>query len=274
MGYAEAAGRNAKGVRMRSVPLTTLHGGINRLRSRGGARADSLYDLVNAYLDDDGNAVPRPGTKRVAQLPAGTVGLCAWRDKLLVFATTPLDLSGQPLFELVVLKYPQPEGEEPADVALKEIHFAEPFLGALYVVAEFDDGEVYHYWLEEGSTWEPGTEYSANQIARPTSFAGFVFRARRFGEPYPSWIPGAPRELGDRVEPTEYNEFFYEVTSAVGDSPASGPVEPHWPTRTGQTVVEHRGVVDEANDPTPPTPPQPNQPSQDIIDRYRRVIRP
>ncbi len=253
---------------MRSVPLTMLQGGINRLRSRGGAKAETLYDLVNAYLDDDGNAVPRPGTRRVAQLPDGTVGLRAWRGQLLVFATDFVDLSGFELIDLVILKYPEPDGEEPADIALKEIHFAEPFLGALYVVAEFDDGLVQHYWLQEGSTWNADTEYSANQIVRPTVFEGLVYRATRLGDPYPAWIPGAPRTVGDFIEPTEYNEFFYELIDAVGGSPSSGPVEPQWPTSSGATVIEHRNQVDPASDPTPPSPPSPNQPSAEVIDRY------
>jgi hypothetical protein len=39
---------------MRPVPVTTLRGGINRLRTKGGARADELYDLLNGYVDQAG----------------------------------------------------------------------------------------------------------------------------------------------------------------------------------------------------------------------------
>ena len=39
---------------MRAIPLTTIKSGINRLRTKGGARADTLYDLLNGYVTEAG----------------------------------------------------------------------------------------------------------------------------------------------------------------------------------------------------------------------------
>ncbi|HEX7094966.1 MAG TPA: hypothetical protein VF183_03725, partial [Acidimicrobiales bacterium] len=74
----------------RPYPLTVLKGGIDRLRPKGGARADSLYDLVNAQITKEFQVEPRAGTRRAASLPEGTVGLCAFGGEFHVFANENL----------------------------------------------------------------------------------------------------------------------------------------------------------------------------------------
>jgi hypothetical protein len=44
---------------MRDIPLTAIKGGINRTRTKGGARADTLYDLLNVYVTEDGTVQAR-----------------------------------------------------------------------------------------------------------------------------------------------------------------------------------------------------------------------
>ncbi len=110
---------------MRTVPLTTIKGGIDRLRTKGGARADALYDLVNGYVTEQYTVAARPGTERTALLPSGTVGLTAFDGKLHVFSASDVDTDGHdPEVTLHRLLHPNAASE-----ALAEIHFAEPFLG-------------------------------------------------------------------------------------------------------------------------------------------------
>lgn len=52
----------------RSTALTTVRGGINRQRTKGGAPEDQLYDLLNGYVTKSKTVIVRPGTFRVADL--------------------------------------------------------------------------------------------------------------------------------------------------------------------------------------------------------------
>lgn len=72
---------------MRPVPLTTLRGGINRLKVRGAARADMLYDLLNGYITNAATIAPREGTTRDAALDANTVGLMTMKGQKHVFSS-------------------------------------------------------------------------------------------------------------------------------------------------------------------------------------------
>jgi hypothetical protein len=252
---------------MRAVNLTVIKGGIDRLRPKGGARADNLYDLVNGYVTARQTVVVRPGTRRLANLPAGTTGLVAFNDKYHVFAPTSVNLTAFPDFQLNILLHPLDPASD-----LVRIHYATPFLGALYVVAEFDDGQIYHFWLQEAAAWKANAEYSANQFVTPTVPNGYVYIATRLTQPFPAWTAGAPRALNDVVEPTEYNEYYYTVIDVVGASPSSGTVEPVWPLATGATVVENADgfPAPSSNDANPPAPPSPNTPQASTTDRYDR----
>lgn len=263
---------------MRSAPLTVMKGGINRLRPKGGAQADSLYDLLNGYVTEDGTVRSRPGTLRRAQLPsADTKGLCSFKNKLHVFSWEPVDPAAIPEgYVNHVLYHPQYNADETdkSGFVLKAIHFAEPFLGYLYVVAEFEDGTVAHYWLQSGGAWEPGKIYRHGDVIEPTTPNGLAYRATRLGSSYPSWAPGVPRTEGNGssigpsiVEPTEYNDFYYECVETVGDNPVSGAVEPDWPQEDGARVFEDTEGFEDTS-PTTNTPPADNRPGANIIDRY------
>jgi hypothetical protein len=248
-----------------SVELTTIRGGINRLRVKGKARADSLYKLTNGYVNEDGSISNRPGTVRVATLPAGTFGLVGFAGKLHVFATSLIAVPDG--YVCHVLKHPD-------DQALKKVHFAVPFLGALYVVAEFANGDIYHFWLQPADAWQANHEYAANEFVTPTTPNGFVYKATRLDDPNPSWAPNVPRTVGDLIEPTVYNEYFYEAVETNGDSPRSASIEPIWPTNTGEQITENSEaqVPDENTSVAPPAPPSGNQPQQAVLDKYMRSI--
>lgn len=247
---------------MRDAPLTVLKGGINRLRTKGGARADNLYDLLNGYLTEDGTAHVRPGTLRSATLDATTKGLTYFNGSRHVFAAATVAVPTG--YTLHVLVHPDQDPGE-AVVALKKIHFAEPFLGFLYVAAEFIDGTVCHYWLEDGTTWEASKVYFNGDLVQPTVPNGLAYAATRNLPPNPAWAANVPRTVGDLVEPTVYNGYYYIVIDTSGATPSSGATEPVWPTSEGATIVESTDI-------TPAPPPVDaidlNAISQDIIDRY------
>lgn len=257
---------------MRPVNLNVVEGGISRLRVKGRASEKTLYDAVNCHITADNTVVVRPGTVREYTLPEDTYGLCSFNGQLHTFATEFVDLGSASGIVVNIITHP-----EQIELDLQKIHFAQPFLGALYVVAEFENGDVFHYWLQEteATVWEAETVYTNRSVVRPTTRNGFAYRGRSLVDPPPAWSPEVPREVGARVTPTEFNGFYYEVTDVFGDNPRSGPLEPEWPTLDGQIINEDS----EAEGNVPPRPPQPPTGGQtppewdglpeNPLDRYR-----
>ena len=238
---------------MRAIPLTTIKSGINRLRTKGGARADTLYDLLNGYVTEAGTVKVRPGTERTATLDSLTRGLCAFDGEIYTFCHTTVAALPDG-YKLAILTHPDPPDwpyygilPNPYEdgVPLHIIHFAEPFLGGLYVVAEFETGDVYHYWLQPGRAWQASTQYKSGDMVEPSVPNGFLYEASRLGDPYPPWQPDEPRYdgVGDAyaqsiIEPTTYNGYYYVCMETIGPNPRSGIVEPTWPIVEGGTVFE------------------------------------
>jgi hypothetical protein len=246
----------------RRITLNTLKAGINRLRTKGGADPSSLYDLLNGYVTIDGSTQSRPGTTEDATLPAGTVGLCAFNDGLVVFSDSAK--TGMPDgYTCLVLPYPNDPGDTPP--TLTKIHFAAPFLGHLYVVAEFSTNEVFHYWLLATGTdatvqaWQPDHQYNVTDSVVPTVQNGFYYKPANTEFP-PAWLPDHNYVLGDVVVPTTLNGWKYTVIEVDGDNPASGSTEPVWPTSDGATVTED---INEASQPIVPPVTPPNDPGGD-----------
>ena len=161
-------------------------------------------------------------------------------------------------------------------IPLKEIHFAAPFMGYLYVVAEFDVdsatlaeyGSTYHYWLQSSGSWAKDTVYLPTDYVEPTTPNGYAYQATRLTLPNPTWAPSVQIALNDIVEPTVANGYYFKAT-AVSDSNAhTGAIEPTWPTTEGATVQEFGDFSDPAltSDANPGTTTP--TPAQVITDRY------
>ncbi|TPG08319.1 hypothetical protein EAH88_11860 [Rhodanobacter glycinis] len=227
---------------MTDINLNALKAGINRLRTKGGADPSSLYDLVNGYVAIDGSMVSRGGTESDKILPSGTKGLCAFNGGMVVFSNVPTPITGTK-YSCEVLVNPND-----ATQAIKEIHFAAPFMGFLYVVAEFDNGDVFHYWLQAGGTWVADTMYKVGDTVLPTVRNGFRYQTVLKSNPA-AWAPNVPRSLGDVVQPTVYTGWKYTVVEVDGDNPTSAATEPVWPQSEGAQISED---VDSTPAPAPP----------------------
>jgi hypothetical protein len=260
----------------RNVALTTVKGGINRQRTKGGALEDSLYDLVNGYVSKSKTIVVRPGTDRVYVLPTNTAGegttkgLMAFEGALHVFSDELVDVPAG--IVLHILTHPDATPETP--IAISAINFAAPFMGFPYVSATFENGDTYHFWLQSGDAWEAETAYKLGDIVIPTTGSfGLAFQAQRLTDPNTAWAANVLRALGDVIEPTEYNDFYYTVVDTQGDNPRSGTTEPVWPTEDGAQVFED-------SDGSPDTPPSFTEmpdvnavPAPTIAGRYSNGIR-
>lgn len=240
----------------RQENLTVIKGGLNRQRTKGAALKDTLFDLLNGFVSSSKTVKVRPGTRLTETLPAGTKGLVHFDGGFHVFAIT--FIAAPAGYTIHVIQSPDDD-----TLALSRIHFAEPFLGALYVSAEFADGRVYHFWLQKADVWEADTDYRLNQIVSPSVDNGFVYKARRLVGTNPAWTADTPRTVGDIIEPTTANNFKYTVTQVVGPTPRSGSEEPLWPTVSGATIVED---IDDIGVPIPVPPPTPSIDSDRLLD--------
>lgn len=243
---------------MATQTLNAVKAGITRLRTKGGASPDSLFDLVNGYVTLQRTIRMRPGTPLVANIPTGVFnGICSFKGKIIFFANV-VTATPSPLFQCAVIVHPTDASKQ-----LLRIHRAGPYAGALYVVAEFEDNSIFHYWLEESRVWDDLTTFLTDQVVLPTVPNGLAYRAQRRGSSYPAWAPNVPRAVGDKVEPTVYTGYFYEVTAVAGTNPSSGAVEPTWPTSEGGQVIEDTdggsGSVD-GSTPVTTTPELPGTP--------------
>ena len=247
---------------MRQVALSTVKAGITRLRDKGAASQDSLYDLLNGYVTAARTIKMRPGSRIAYALPANTKGLVYFQGKFVVFANT-VTASASSDVEVEVLVNPAD-----ASQAIKDIHFAMPFLGYLYVVAEFANGEVYHYWLEKGEAWEPGKTYLPGALVRPTNSNGLAYRLEGNTSSYVPWTANAARALGDVVVPTTDNGYKYTVIETGGDSARSGTTEPAWPTATGGTVYEDANISDPLSGSSSSSSGSSSTVPTDVSDRY------
>lgn len=247
---------------MSDVVLNTLKAGISRLRTKGGADPQTLYDLVNGYVTQAGTTESRPGSVTDARGLAGTRGLTVFEGEFYVFSDHPVEVPAGYVCE--ILTHPTD-----AEATLVAIHFAKPFMGQLYVVAEWSDDPTiaYHYWLQPAETWQPNTVYKVGALVAPTELNGYYYRANRADEPGPAWAPNVARAVGDTVEPTTYNGFKFTVIETFGANPRSGATEPNWPTTDGAIIAEDTdGAAPTTNEP-PPAGGGDDLPP-DIRDRY------
>ncbi len=161
-------------------------------------------------------------------------------------------------------------------VPLKQIHFAAPFMGFLYVVAEFDVtdsamlaefGDTYHFWLQSNGPWTADTVYLPNDIVSPTPDNGLGYQATRLVAPNTVWAPSNQITLNQLIEPTKPNGYMFKAIAVAGASPHTGSVEPTWPTTPNATIQEF-GDFSELNttDISPTATPQ--TPSSTVTDRY------
>ena len=241
------------------IPLTVIQGGITRLRTKGAALRNSLYDLVNAYVTAGKTIVVRPGTYR-RQTLTGTKGLVAFGGDFHVFSDTTVTVPTG--YEDHVLSNPQNRAS-----TIARIHFAAPYLGFLYVVAEFSDGTVQHFWLQDGGTWTANTVEFLGTYILPTVDNGFAFAATRLEPPHPLWQPNVVVAVNDIFEPTVYNGYMFKAIAVLGDSPHTGATEPVWPAVENAQIQEF-GDFDTSSAASTSASSATPIPGRTITDRY------
>lgn len=244
---------------MRQLVLSSQKGGISRLREKGGASAETLIMLRNAYVTTAKTIKQRPGLPVDFDLTPGTVGLASFQGRFYVFASSFVD-HADPRVETIVLKHPTTPS-----LALTKIHFAQTFLGRFYVAAEFANGDIRHYWVTNAPGWEPDTVYNFRQQVVPTTPNGFVYAASNV-DGTQAWSPNETITVGVVRQPTVYSGFKFQAVAITGTPPVNtSDTEPVWPTAEGEQVIEY--TYGGTTPPTTPPAPDPTFPPN-IGDEY------
>lgn len=246
---------------MGTLLLNAVVAGITRLRTKGGASPQALFDLLNGVVTASRTIQSRYGSSTFSVLPAGTIGLAVQLGKFHVFSAAPVVMT-DPNFVCHTLLYPT----DPS-VLLTNIYFAEPFVGFLYVSAGFSNGAVRHYWLQDATVWSSVTAFTFNEQVMPTVDNGFVYTISN-QITAPVWVANTTEAVNNLVQPSVYNGLEYKATATTGTPIQTSDKEPKWPTVVGNTVVERRYITNTTVSPppggslNPPGPPGPSPPSR------------
>jgi hypothetical protein len=239
----------------RDFTLAKQTDGINRMRTKGGASDTALYDLVNGDVNAKGVIHARKGTRKKLTFGAGTIGAVGHLGKIHTFAPWPVANPNPGSVVVDILRHPT------AYVALAKIHRAFPVLGRLYVVAEFVDGLVKHYWLDNPATWTANKVLSYGYRVRPITDNGYYYRAVNVSTAK-KWTASTIKTVGSVVQPSTPNGFTYTATALTGTAPIrTSNTEPTWPTTDGATVTERRYMTEPGLLPGDDTPPASTDPS-------------
>lgn len=223
----------------RVVQLAQQVDGINLMRSKGGASPNALFDLKNGWVTAQRTIKARGGSVATLAFPAGTKGVVGFEDKFHTFSRAAVAGAVHAGVVVNILKHPTD-----ATATLVDVHRAFAFLGRLYVVAEFSDGLVKHYWIEDPNPWAASTAYSFGTVVQPTTETGFYYEIKTTAV-VTAWQANTEVVVGDFKQPRTANGFKYEVTAVSGTAPIrTGNTEPTWPTTAGETVQERRYVTE------------------------------
>lgn len=273
--------------RVRVVTLNASKAGITRLRTKGGASPETLLDLTNGYVNASKCPQQRPGTTWLFNFADSghtgntdkTKGLVAFKGIVYTFTHDPAyATSGSSSFVILVLRHPTN-----GTAALKAIHYAAPFMGFLYVVAEFADGVIKHYWLQAPAKWTAATVYLDNAMVQPSIPNGYYYQAQRRLNP-PAWTAlfqykGDPSVVAgsnaDRVQPTTYNGYYFIVGNIQGAGSGltppiarSGSKEPSWVTTGHAIVYDYATTAPLPTQQPGATPPAQTPPGKEPGGRY------
>ena len=109
-------------------------------------------------------------------------------------------------YTLNVLSDPNDPGD-----GIAKIWFAKPFMGFPYVVAQFDNGDIWHYWLQSDGSWTSSTDYTSASIVTPDIPNGIAYQGVRDFPAQPLWTAETVITSGQYVEPNTPTGFAYQA---------------------------------------------------------------
>ncbi len=127
---------------MASLIYDDFRGGLDLRKLQTMGPANALFVLSNAYVTTGKTIKKRPCLNKIATLEAGTAGLRAAGGKLNTFYESGTITHANALFR--ANKVPHPSLSQ----AVRAAHFGENFNGYLYAVTEYEDGSIWHHYMD------------------------------------------------------------------------------------------------------------------------------
>jgi len=115
--------------------------GVDRRRDRSMTEPDRLWNLKNAYIDNGGRLRTRTGVYKLGTF-TNCDGLMMFNGVLYTFAITGASPTPAATFAGIITLPAGPGGQ----TTIKRVWFAQPFGTTHYVVVEFSDGVISHYY--------------------------------------------------------------------------------------------------------------------------------
>lgn len=183
---------------MGAITFSDFSSGLDLRKGASVSDASRLRVLNNCYVTTGKTIRKRPGLTYVTTLETGTKGLRAAGGKLNTFHATGTVTHADTRFVANKIAHPTDAAMEVA-----RIHYADVFNGFLYVAAEYNNGNVFHHYIDDASALT-------------------------------AWAATTALTLGVFRRPTVSNGYRYEVTTAG----TTDGTEPTWPTTIGGTVTD------------------------------------
>jgi hypothetical protein len=161
------------------------------------------------------------------------VGLAANNGTFNIFSSAYSTAALPANYVLNVLSNPNNTTSSPVT-----IFYAKPFMGFPYVVAQFSDSSIHHYWLQNNGTWTSTTDYTSASIVLPPVVNGLAYQGVREFPSQPNWAPDTLITSATYVEPNTPTGFAYQAIAVTGSPVHTGLIEPVWPTVAGGIVQE------------------------------------
>lgn len=112
--------------------------GMDRRRPQAAGVPGTLWIGKNCFVGRGGDIVRAKKFDPTYELPEGTFGMAAIKDQLYVFGSGSTPSGMPPLVQYQRLQN--------GAANMIRLHDVQPFDNALYAIAEFDDGNIYHYF--------------------------------------------------------------------------------------------------------------------------------
>jgi len=135
--------------------------GMDRRRARVAGQLGALWTGVNGHITRGGDFERRKKFVNKHHLPVGTFGLAAVNNRLYTFGSIP-EPSGMP----AAIRYQRLT--HPGTSDMREVLDWTSFDGKLYVVAEYEDGSIYHFYNGSRVTaWDAIAASVATSLSYP-----------------------------------------------------------------------------------------------------------
>lgn len=124
---------------MTYLSVSDFKRGMSRVRPQVVGQPGELWNAKNCVLSRGGDIESQKKFVGEFTLPAGTFGLASNKGQPIVFGTgtTPVGMPSAVSYKQLTYT---------GAATLSKVHDAKPFAGKLYVIAEFDDGDIRHFY--------------------------------------------------------------------------------------------------------------------------------